>query len=108
MAGLARSATCCRSPAGRESWRRPWSDRWSADLRGGIGGQTGVPGQVVDIDSLLLNTAGLALAHLRSSRRPAHCAPSRAPGAAPAPVAVRQDEPARGRTPTIPRVGIAP
>ncbi|MFD7748455.1 VanZ family protein [Streptomyces sp. NPDC059698] len=27
-------------------------------------GQTGVPGQVVDVDSLLLNTAGVVLAHL--------------------------------------------
>ncbi|SCG05766.1 VanZ like family protein, partial [Streptomyces sp. Ncost-T6T-2b] len=27
-------------------------------------GQTGVPGQVVDIDSLLLNTTGVVLAHL--------------------------------------------
>jgi glycopeptide antibiotics resistance protein len=68
--------------------------------------QTGVPGQVVDIDSLFLNTAGVALAHLvvvpvvrhslrrRSERR----------GSA----TVRQEEPTQGRTPTIPRVGVAP
>ncbi|MEV5431542.1 VanZ family protein [Streptomyces sp. NPDC052701] len=68
--------------------------------------QTGVPGQVVDVDSLLLNSVGVALAHLavvpagrsrlrrRSERR----------GRA----TVLQEEPAQGRTPTIPRVGIAP
>ncbi|MFI6039835.1 VanZ family protein [Streptomyces sp. NPDC051315] len=68
--------------------------------------QTGVPGQVVDVDSLLLNTTGVALAHTavvpvtrahlrhRSERRRAR--------------AVRPEEPAQGRTPTIPRVGIAP
>jgi glycopeptide antibiotics resistance protein len=68
--------------------------------------QTGVPGQVVDVDSLLLNTAGVALAHTavvpavraqlrhRSERREARAA--------------RQEEPVQGRTPTIPRVGIAP
>ena len=68
--------------------------------------QTGVPGQVVDIDSLLLNTVGVALAHVavvpaartwlrrrsRSRRR----------------AAVPQEEASQGRTPTIPRVGIAP
>lgn len=68
--------------------------------------QTGVPGQVVDVDSLLLNTVGVALAHVavvpavrswlrrRSDRR------QRA--------AIRTEEAAQGRTPTIPRVGIAP
>ncbi|MEU4658466.1 VanZ family protein [Streptomyces sp. NPDC023723] len=68
--------------------------------------QTGVPGQVADIDSLLMNTVGVALAHLavvpagrswlrrRSERR--------------RPGDVLQEEPAQGRTPTIPRVGIAP
>ncbi|AZQ36999.1 VanZ family protein [Streptomyces cyaneochromogenes] len=67
--------------------------------------QTGVPGQVVDVDSLLLNTVGVALAHAtivpatrtwlrRRSRRPRPT--------------VLQEEPSQGRTPTIPRVGIAP
>ncbi|MEU3097617.1 VanZ family protein [Streptomyces sp. NPDC006967] len=68
--------------------------------------QTAVPGQVVDVDSLLLNTAGAALAHLavvpagrarlrrRDERRPV--------------TALLPEEPAQGRTPTIPRVGIAP
>ncbi|MEU5506980.1 MULTISPECIES: VanZ family protein [Streptomyces] len=67
--------------------------------------QTAVPGQVVDVDSLLLNTAGAALAHAavvpagrawllrRAGRSVAAGLP---------------EEPAQGRTPTIPRVGIAP
>ncbi|KUL36149.1 VanZ family protein [Streptomyces regalis] len=68
--------------------------------------QTGVPGQVVDVDSLLLNTVGVALAHmtvvpaarvwLRRRSKRAHRA------------TVPQEEPSQGRTPTIPRVGIAP
>ncbi|CAL9563015.1 hypothetical protein SUDANB15_04642 [Streptomyces sp. enrichment culture] len=68
--------------------------------------QTAVPGQVVDVDSLLLNTAGAALAHavvvpaVRSRLRRREERRSVA--------AVREEEPAPGRTPTIPRVGIAP
>ncbi|MFI9628726.1 VanZ family protein [Streptomyces sp. NPDC052042] len=69
--------------------------------------QTGVPGQRVDVDSLLLNTVGVALAHLlvvpmcraRLRRRK-----RRRTGPAPRPA----DEKAQGSTPTIPRVGIAP
>ncbi|MFB6716280.1 MULTISPECIES: VanZ family protein [unclassified Streptomyces] len=69
--------------------------------------QTGVPGQVVDVDSLLLNTIGVALAHLlvvpvcraRLRRRK-----QRRIRVMPRP----RDEPAQGPTPTIPRVGIAP
>lgn len=68
--------------------------------------QTGVPGQVVDIDSVLLNTVGVALAHLTIvplgrawlRRRAEHR--ERA--------VVRQEDTAQGMTPTIPRVGIAP
>ncbi|GAQ51488.1 VanZ like family protein [Streptomyces acidiscabies] len=68
--------------------------------------QTGVPGQVVDVDAVLLNTLGVALAHTlvvpagryllrrRTTRRRR--------------TAVRQEELSQGRTPTIPRVGIAP
>ncbi|GGW36068.1 VanZ family protein [Streptomyces caelestis] len=69
--------------------------------------QTGVPGQVVDIDSLFLNTAGVALAHLalvpagRSWLR-------RRTLARPAGTLLSPEEWAQGRTPTIPRVGIAP
>ncbi|MFJ4710995.1 VanZ family protein [Streptomyces sp. NPDC088785] len=65
--------------------------------------QTGVPGQVVDIDSVLLNTVGVAVAHLvvvpvlRARLRR---------GTEGAPLLV--EEPAQGRTPTITRVGIAP
>ncbi|MCT9110193.1 VanZ family protein [Streptomyces mirabilis] len=68
--------------------------------------QTGVPGQVVDVDSLLLNSVGVALAHLaivpaarvRLRRR----AETRRRAALP------REDTAQGRTPTIPRVGIAP
>ena len=68
--------------------------------------QTGVPGQVLDVDSLLLNTVGVGLAHVavvpavrswlrrRSDRRRL--------------AAVRTEDATQGRTPTIPRVGIAP
>ncbi|WP_073945648.1 VanZ family protein [Streptomyces kebangsaanensis] len=68
--------------------------------------QTGVPGRVVDVDVLLLNTVGVALAHLvivpagRSRLR--HRAEHRDRPA------VRQEDPPQGRTPTIPRVGLAP
>ncbi|MEU5366580.1 VanZ family protein [Streptomyces sp. NPDC005925] len=68
--------------------------------------QTGVPGQVVDVDSLLLNTAGVALAHLAvvpAGRTWVRRRAERYGG-----VGVRQDEAPPGRTPTIPRVGIAP
>ncbi|MFF9351321.1 VanZ family protein [Streptomyces sp. NPDC014734] len=70
-------------------------------------GQTGVPGQRVDVDSLLLNTTGVALAHLlvvpmcrarlrRRKRQRIREAPR------------SEDETVRGSTPTIPRVGMAP
>ncbi|CAL9510500.1 hypothetical protein SUDANB58_03643 [Streptomyces sp. enrichment culture] len=68
--------------------------------------QTGVPGRVVDVDSLLLNTAGVALAHLAvvpAGRTWLRRRYERRSGAD-----VPQEEPAQGRTPTIPRVGIAP
>ncbi|MFF9398513.1 VanZ family protein [Streptomyces sp. NPDC014744] len=69
--------------------------------------QTGVPGQRVDVDSLLLNTIGVALAHLlvvpmcrarlrRRKRRRTKPVPRPA------------DETTQGSTPTIPRVGMAP
>ncbi|MCX4818932.1 VanZ family protein [Streptomyces sp. NBC_01142] len=75
--------------------------------------QTGVPGQVVDVDSLLLNTTGVALAHLvvvpagrarlrRRQRRATAGSTRRQQGA------VLRDEVPQGATPTIPRVGIAP
>ncbi|MGC9495297.1 VanZ family protein [Streptomyces sp. WG7] len=68
--------------------------------------QTGVPGQVVDVDSLLLNTAGVALAHL--ALVPAGRARLRRRSRRGGREDVRREEPTQGRTPTIPRVGIAP
>ncbi|MFF2188651.1 VanZ family protein [Streptomyces sp. NPDC058155] len=85
--------------------------------------QTGVPGQVVDVDSLLLNTVGVGIAHLlfvpagraRLRRRRGR---GRKPAPAPAPReadtepprALRERAPqgTQGTTPTITRVGIAP
>ncbi|WP_324788964.1 VanZ family protein [Streptomyces sp. H51] len=68
--------------------------------------QTGVPGRVPDVDALLLNTLGVAVAHLavvpagRSRLRRRSDTRHR--------TAVRQEEPTQGRTPTMPRVGMAP
>ncbi|WP_329035321.1 VanZ family protein [Streptomyces sp. NBC_01725] len=85
--------------------------------------QTGIPGQVVDVDSLLLNTAGVGVAHLLfvpagrarlrrrrgRGRRPAPSPAPRGTGAEP-PRALRERAPQgpQGATPTITRVGIAP
>ncbi|MEO3974041.1 VanZ family protein [Streptomyces sp. CAU 1734] len=90
--------------------------------------QTGVPGRVLDVDSLLLNTAGVAIAHLlvvplgrarlRRRGRPGPPVP-RGRGPRPAPRrtaagrgpeagAVLREGAAQGATPTITRVGIAP
>jgi glycopeptide antibiotics resistance protein len=69
--------------------------------------QTDVPGQVVDIDSILLNTVGVGLAHLavvpvvRSVLR--RRAETRVLAAS-----LCLEETSQGRTPTIPRVGMAP
>ncbi|MFJ8183367.1 VanZ family protein [Streptomyces sp. NPDC096105] len=68
--------------------------------------QTAVPGQVVDVDSLLLNTAGAALAH--AAVVPAGRARLRRRVVPGADGAVLREEAPQGRTPTIPRVGIAP
>lgn len=75
--------------------------------------QTGVPGRVLDVDSLLLNTAGVTLAHLvvvpagrarlRRRRERAATGSSRQSRGA-----LLRDEASQGATPTIPRVGIAP
>lgn len=82
--------------------------------------QTGIPGQVVDVDSLLLNTVGVGLAHLlvvpagrarlrrvRTGRR------SPGPAARPRDTGVvreggLREESSQGTPPTITRVGIAP
>ncbi|EST28478.1 hypothetical protein M877_14255 [Streptomyces niveus NCIMB 11891] len=82
--------------------------------------QTGIPGQVVDVDSLLLNTVGVGLAHLlvvpagRARLRRLRTR-RRAPGPAARPRdtgVVREgglrEESSQGTPPTITRVGIAP
>nr|WP_185028754.1 VanZ family protein [Streptomyces candidus] len=76
--------------------------------------QTGVPGRVVDVDSLLLNTAGIALAHLavvpltraRLRRRweAARGAARTRVGGAP----LTGEDAGAGTTPRIPRVHVAP
>ncbi|GCB46477.1 VanZ family protein [Streptomyces sp. NL15-2K] len=68
--------------------------------------QTAVPGQVVDIDSLLLNTAGVGLAH--AAFVPAARAWLRRRKERARRGSLHQEEALQGRTPTIPRVGIAP
>ncbi|MFF5854752.1 VanZ family protein [Streptomyces sp. NPDC012751] len=71
--------------------------------------QTGVPGRVVDVDSLLLNTAGVVLAHLAVVPAGRARLRQRAAGEAGAePTVTVPEELSQGRTPTIPRVGIAP
>ncbi|MFD8015449.1 VanZ family protein [Streptomyces sp. NPDC058955] len=74
--------------------------------------QTAVPGQVVDVDSVLLNTLGVALAHLLvvpaararlRRRRSSSAGGSRSRGRV-----MRGNEADQGRTPRIPRVPIAP
>lgn len=71
--------------------------------------QTAVPGQVVDVDSVLLNTLGVALAHVlvvpvarRRMRRRLASREGRPQGRV-----VTGNERAQGRTPRIPRVPIA-
>ncbi|MFD5494357.1 VanZ family protein [Streptomyces sp. NPDC001812] len=68
--------------------------------------QTAVPGRVVDVDALLLNTVGAALAHVAVV--PAGRAWLRRRAVHRAGAGTLREEPAQGRTPTIPRVGIAP
>ncbi|MEV7399382.1 VanZ family protein [Streptomyces sp. NPDC091267] len=70
-------------------------------------GQTGVPGQVVDVDSLILNTVGVALAHVLFV--PALRARLRRRKQQRIRVLPRAGhEVSQGPTPTISRVGIAP
>ncbi|MER6616978.1 VanZ family protein [Streptomyces xantholiticus] len=81
--------------------------------------QTGVPGQVVDVDSLMLNTSGVALAHLAVVPAGRALLRRRLLGTRAGSAlrdqkrevrreAMLQDESSQGATPTIPRVGIAP
>lgn len=68
--------------------------------------QTGVPGRVVDVDILLLNTAGVAVAHLAVVPAARFLLRRRAERTG-SPAVSGQDR-NQGRTPTYPRVGIAP
>ncbi|MFE5714168.1 VanZ family protein [Streptomyces sp. NPDC056501] len=78
--------------------------------------QTAVPGQVVDVDSVLLNTAGVALAHvlfvpfgrarLRRRSEAGRAESSAGTGSTEGSPLLRDESP-QGRTPTIPRVPIA-
>ncbi|MEF9905980.1 VanZ family protein [Streptomyces sp. P9-A2] len=68
--------------------------------------QTGVPGRVVDVDALMLNTLGAALAH--AALVPAGRAWLRRRDLHRTGAESHREEPAQGRTPTIARVGIAP
>ncbi|TDF43157.1 VanZ family protein [Streptomyces sp. WAC05374] len=87
--------------------------------------QTAVPGRVVDVDALLLNTTGVALAHLavvpawrgRLRRRQgpdggrgrgSAGGGSHGRGAGALRVGALRDDVSQGATPRIPRVGIAP
>ncbi|MEN8653665.1 VanZ family protein [Streptomyces sp. 21So2-11] len=70
--------------------------------------QTGVPGQVVDVDSLLLNTVGVGLAHLAVVPAGRSLLRRRRRRARPRGRALLRDDVSQGATPTIPRVGIAP
>ncbi len=69
--------------------------------------QTGVPGQVVDVDSVLLNTTGVALAHTAVVPAARHWLRRRTERAHRTTTTLKEEAP-QGRTPTIPRVGIAP
>ncbi|MFF8830443.1 VanZ family protein [Streptomyces sp. NPDC015131] len=79
-------------------------------------GQTAIPGRVVDVDALLLNTAGVALAHLavvpawrsRLRRRERPGGSEGHGGGRGRTVAVLREDVPQGGTPRIPRVGIAP
>lgn len=76
--------------------------------------QTGVPGQVVDVDSLLLNTTGVALAHLlvvplsRSRLRRGNRAGAGDLSRIGSGLRTYGGETSQGSTPTITRVGVAP
>ncbi|MER5931577.1 VanZ family protein [Streptomyces sp. NPDC002054] len=77
--------------------------------------QTAVPGQVVDVDSVLLNTTGVVLAHLavvpagRARLRRTRTVRDTQESREVRDVAARMDGPVpQGRTPRIPRVGLEP
>lgn len=68
--------------------------------------QTGVPGRVVDVDALMLNTLGAALAH--AALVPVGRAWLRRRVRRRAGAEIHREKPAQGRTPTIARVGVTP
>lgn len=70
--------------------------------------QTNVPGRTLDVDSLLLNTAGVALAHLLLAPplKSWRCGRRRDRGVRPA--AVLRQEASPGASATMHKVGIAP
>ncbi len=68
--------------------------------------QSGVVGQVLDVDALLLNVTGVAAVHLAVV--PAARARLRRRGDERRPEPIRREESPQGVTPTIPRVRIAP
>jgi glycopeptide antibiotics resistance protein len=70
--------------------------------------QTGVPGQVVDIDSILLNAVGVGLAHMAVVPVVRAVLRRRDETRVRAADRLRREETSQGRTPTIPRVGMAP
>lgn len=78
--------------------------------------QTGVPGHVFDVDSILLNTAGVALVHLavvpatrgRLRRRRYGAKDGRRSEDAQGAPGAQGSQGSQGSTPTISRVGIAP
>ncbi|MFF8288183.1 VanZ family protein [Streptomyces sp. NPDC016309] len=86
--------------------------------------QTAVPGRVVDVDALLLNTTGVALAHLavvpawrgrlrRRDRGPGRDGGPRAAGGGGRGrgrrgMGLLREDVSQGATPRIPRVGVAP
>ncbi|MET8573900.1 VanZ family protein [Streptomyces sp. NPDC005012] len=70
--------------------------------------QTGVPGQVVDVDSLILNTAGLTLVHLAVVPAGRAALRRRAAGRGGRVPTGLDQETAQGPSPRFPRVPIAP
>ncbi|GAA2487051.1 VanZ family protein [Streptomyces gobitricini] len=107
----------------------PWASLFRTVLAGALVSlgiellQTVVPGRVVDVDAVLLNSAGVALAHLavvpawRGRLRRRRPGPGSGPGRGQRPagggsrgrgLGMLRDDVPQGATPRIPRVGIAP
>ncbi|WP_189550795.1 VanZ family protein [Streptomyces lavendofoliae] len=103
----------------------PWASLFRTVMAGALVSlgielaQTVVPGRVVDVDAVLLNTLGVALAHLavvpvwRGRLRRRRPGPGAGRGQRPAGgggrgLGMLRDDVSQGATPRIPRVGIAP